>query len=65
MMKLIFQCVRCKEVLGVYEGKDFWVVSERVRSGQWQKSDAWFSNYILKILCCGCWNETKGEVEAK
>ena len=52
-LKLVFRCVRCKEILGVYEGKDFWLTSK----------NKWFSDDKVTVLClcCGCYNQTKAE----
>jgi len=53
-MKLQFKCKRCGEILGYYEGKDFFIVSE---------NGAWYSLIQPKVtvLCSGCWNQTKSK----
>ena len=53
-MKLQFRCSRCGEVLGEYNGKDFYiVVNNKPRD---------FSRFTAKLLCVGCWNQTKSSV---
>jgi len=53
-MTLQFKCKRCGEILGYYEGKDFYIVSEN--GAQYSLTQP-----KVKVLCSGCWNQTKSK----